>query len=249
MEQGSGLADPTSMFAELARPVPRNVRMTGTGWANVALLMVIFGAEAAFLVYASNDAFHIYTTRNTLRAGASETTGQIMREWVSEKRSTQHIGYAFTVDGTTYSGESIVPKNLWESLKNAEGVKIKYSPADPRINHPADWEDSTNGVWSRLVFPAMLSVFGVVLLRLLRAQRRLVAEGLPALACVTERIKRGRGGYFLKYEFRTGTGEMVKGSCAEEETQEVGSTISVIYLPSNPRTSRHYPIETFKVDG
>jgi hypothetical protein len=42
---------------------------------------------------------------------------------------------------------------------------------------------------------------------------------------------------------------MVKGSCAEEETQEVGSTISVIYLPSNPRTSRHYPIETFKVDG
>ena len=67
--------------------------------------------------------------------------------------------------------------------------------------------------------------------------------------CIRDSIKGSRGGYFLKYEFKTETGEIVKGSCAEEETQEVGSTISVIYLPSNPRTSKLYPIETFKVDG
>jgi hypothetical protein len=250
MGQESSSAESTTTFAELARPVPRNVRMTGTGWANVVLLMVIFGAAAAFLVYESNTAFHIYSNRDTLRTGASDTTAQITREWTSGKRSsTQHIGYAFQVGGTTYSGEAIVPKTIWENLKNAGVVNIKYSPSDPRINYPADWEDSLARAFSPLIFVAMLLLFGAVLLRLLRTQYRLVAEGLPALARVTERIKGGRGGYFLKYEFRTETGEIVKDSCAEEETQEVGSTISVIYLPSNPRTSKLYPIETFKVDG
>jgi hypothetical protein len=249
MEQGSDSADPTTTFAELARPVPRNVRMTGTGWANVALLIVIFGAAAALLVYVSNSALHVYTTRNTLRAGASEAMGQITREWTSGKRSTQHIGYAFEVDAATYSGESTVPGSIWESLEHEGEVKIKYSPADPHINHPADWEDSIGGTLSPLFAVAMLSICGSFLVRLLRTQHRLMAEGLPALARVTERIKGSRGGYFLKYEFRTEAGEIVKGSCSEEETQEVGSTIPVIYMPRNPRTSRLYPFETFKVDG
>jgi hypothetical protein len=237
------------MHPELARPVPRNVRMTGTGWANVVLLVVIFGCAAASLVYTSNSALHVYTTRNTLRTSAIETTGHITREWTSGKRSTQHIAYAFAVDRATYSGESTVPGSIWESLKNSEEVNIKYSPADPHINHPAGWEDSIGGALSPFFVTAMLSIGGSLLVRLLRTQRRLVAEGLPALARVTERIKGSRGGYFLKYEFRTETEEIVKGSCAEEETQDVGSTISVIYLPSNPRTSRLYPFETFKVEG
>jgi hypothetical protein len=249
MKQGSGSADPTSTFAELAQPIPRNVRMTGTGWANVALLIVIFGGAAALLVHVSNAAFHIYTTRNTLRTGASETTAQITREWISGKRSTQHIGYAFVVDGANYSGEAVVPASIWESLKDAGAVNIKYFPSDPRINHPAEWEDSIGQSLSPLFMTAMLLIAGSVLVRLLRTQHRLVAEGLPALACVTERVKGNRGGYFLKYEFRTETGEIANGGCAEEETQAVGSTISVIYLPSNPRASRLYPIETFKVDG
>jgi len=248
MEQGSSSADLTTTFAELARPVPRNVRMTGTGWANVVLLTIIFGAAATFLVYATNTAFHIIANRNTLRAGASQTTGQITREWTSGKSSTQHIGYSFEGDGATYSGEAIVPGNIWASLKNAYVVNIKYSPADPHINHPADWEDSIDRMFSPLFLAVMLSIGGLLLVRLLRTQRRLVAEGLPAMASVTERVKGSRGGVFLKYEFRTEAGEVTNGTCSEEERQEVGSTISIIYLPSNPRTSKLYPIETFKVD-
>jgi hypothetical protein len=249
MEQGSVSAEPTTTFAELARPVPRNVRMTGTGWANVVHLIVIFGCAAALLVYVSNSALHVYTTKNALRTDARETMARITREWTSGKRSTPHIGYAFEVDGATYLGEAVVPYSIWDTLERADSVNIRYSPADPRINYPADWEDSVERTLSPLIFVVMLSIVGSFLVRLLRTQRRLVAEGLPALACVTERIKGGRGGYFLKYEFKTETGEIVKGSCAEEETQEVGSTISVIYLPSNSRTSKLYPFETFKVDG
>jgi hypothetical protein len=249
MEQGSDSANPTTTFPELARPVPRTVRVTGTGWANVALLMVIFGVAAASLVYVSNSALHVYTTRNTLRTAASETMGQITREWTSGKRSsTQHIGYAFEVNGTTYSGEAIVPGTIWESLKSEGTVNIKYSPSDPRINYPADWEDSIEGTLSPLIFVAMLSIFGLVLSKLLRTQYRLVAEGLPALARVTERVM-GRRGFVLKYEFQTEGGGIAKGSCSEEERREVGSTISVIYLPNSPRTSKLYPIPTFKVDG
>jgi hypothetical protein len=250
MELDSGLAESTSMYPELTRPVPRNVRMTGTGWANVVLLMVILGAAATWAAYMGNAALHASAKRDTLRAGAAEATGQITREWTSGRgSSTQHIRYEFEVAGTIYSGESIVPGSIWKSLKHAAGVKIKYSTADPRINHPAGWEDSTFQIWIPLIGPVMLSCVGLALVRLLLTQRRLVAEGLPAVAYVTERVKGSKGSITLKYEFRTEGGEMVKGACYEEKRQEVGSTIFVVYLSGKPGTSRPYPFETFKVDG
>jgi hypothetical protein len=248
MEQEPGSAEPTTTHDELMRPAPRNVHMTGTGWINVVLVIVIFGLAAALLLYLGNAVLEVSAKRNTLRTGASETAGRITREWTSGRNSTQHIGYVFQIDKTIYSGESTVPDNIWNSLKQAGGVTIKYSLADPRINHPADWEDSTVGMWFSLVIPVIFSFAGQFLARELLTQRRLVAVGLPALARVTERVKGGRGGAILKYEFRIESGEIVQGACSEEKRREAGSTIFVIYLPYNPRTSRVYPFETFEVD-
>jgi hypothetical protein len=249
MEQESDSAQSTTIYPELSRPVPRNVQMTGTGWANLLLLIIFFGPLAALLVYVINAASHDSAKRNTLRTGAGETLGQITREWTSGRSSTQHIAYAFEVNGATYSGESTVPDRIWKNQHYSAGVNIKYSPADPHINHPADWEDSIFGISSPLIGSVIFSIPGLVLIGVLRSQRRLVAEGLPALARVTERFKGGRGGRFLKYEFQTEAGEIVTGTCPEEKEQEIDSTIFVIYLPGKPRTSLPYPIETFKVDG
>jgi hypothetical protein len=250
MDIGSDSAGPTVVPAELSAQPPRNVRMTGTGWTNVIAIMVFLGLAVAWAFHVYGKSMPILRVRSALRTGASEAAGQITREWASGRKgnSAHHISYAFQVGGNIYNGDSTVPYAIWKQLKNDSDVKIGYLPTDPAINHPVDWEESTWSIWSPLMVALPPALGGFALFMMLLSQRRLLVEGLSAQARITEFKKGNRGGFIMKYEFRTETGDLVASGCSGVETQEIGSTVRVLYLPNRPHRNQIYPIETFRVD-
>ena len=239
---GSALSAVTS--AEFDRPVPRNVRMTLTGWANIVLLAVLFGAALAWLTHFGNEAWRATENRNTLREVTGQATGRITREWIAGKHLTHYIGYVFEVNGTSYTGESSVPAKIWQSWKDPDKVNIKFAPSDPTINHPANWEASVFGLWLLLIIAIFPAFLGFVISNELVTQRRLLTFGIPAVATVTACEKRNN---LTRYEYQTQSGATLKGACGQAKKVDIGSNLLIVYLPDSPRTNRIYDIETFRI--
>lgn len=247
-DRGFPITESKAIPTVLMGPVPRKVRMSGTGWANIIAVMAFLGLAAAWTFYIYGKSMPVLKVRSTLRIGASESMGQITKEWTSGRNSTQHISYAFDVAGNIYTGDSTVPDAIWKQLKNDSEVKIDYLPTDPTINHPGGWEESTWSIWSPLMVALAPALGGFSLIMKLRSQRRLAVAGLPAQGHITELTKGNRGGFMMKYEFRTEAGDLVGGGYGGDRTLEIGSAVCVLYLPAQPHRNQIYPIETFQVD-
>jgi hypothetical protein len=202
---------------------------------------VLLVVGAALLLWLSIDHFHQTQNRAALRLQSTETFGEV--GWTM--KSVVH--YTFTVNGTSFKGKAVIPRHM--RIRDSDPFLIRYLPSDPTINHPAAWEWSESGDWARIISPSIFIGVALLLFLLIRADRRLVAEGLPVVAVVTECSRnRGRsGGFIAKYEFRTADGSPAAGSGWYADPKEVGAKICVLYLPQNPRRNGPYASLNYRV--
>lgn len=227
---------------ELMGRTPRRVQVTGTGWLNVfaAALFILLGAAWAV---ATIKLVHDETTKQTLlQKDGATASGKIIQKWTHG--SGTYISYSFAIDQTPYSGKSKVPFDTWNGLHQADSLPIRYLPANPDLNHPAAWEDSTSSKLWLLWITAFLAIFGSLFVRRFPLQLRLAKMGIPVRGCIAEQEWTGptKGQKYIPYTFRNAdSGEVEIGSCPYDDELKAGTTVCVLYLPANPRRSEIYP--------
>jgi hypothetical protein len=224
--------------------VPRRTRPEGTGIAmSIAALFILVWASS-WAVSTVVDVRQQVRRRSALRGNGSVVTG--WKEHLLPRRGRdEKLRYSFTVSGERYTGEAGVPRDNLIAVIHSPALGIRYLPANPSVNHPADWEWSPE--WGQM-FPLSLTfLMGGVLFAAVLMEMQLVANGTAASAVVTECTENGKGGFKVSYEFRTEDGTEVQGRGWSASDQDVGDRICVLYLPRNPKRNQPYPGQLVRV--
>lgn len=222
--------------------VPRRTRLSGNSLLPITIITVLLVAGVATGLVTGNRAVQQAQHRTALRAAGSNAIGNI-DELTSGRHEYHVVWYSFVAgDGAIHKGQASVPDNLWSSLKLADPLPVLYLPGDPTVNHPAGWEWSAHQASGSFVGPAIFVAGALASLLMIHAQRRLIAEGVPAVAVIAACSSgTGRSVWFaVKYVFHTEDGTEIQGSGQYGSRLEVGARIIVLYLPQNPNRSAPY---------
>ena len=231
-------ADSSAVPAPLAKPVPRQTALWGTGHQAMALicLMILFAA-GAWAFYGVRT-LHNTNIRDTLRIQSSQVFAD---NWYLSKGT---VYYTFDVDGTSYSGSAQASGAV--PLPPHSLLPIRYQPSNPARSHPAAWEWSPTSDLPLALFPAIMLVPATVLIVALRKERWLLIYGTPAPGEITASVRGSKGGISLKYQFRAADGGVYAGSGPGASLKDPGTPIWVLYDPANPSRNQPYPAPNYR---
>jgi len=246
-ETGSGWTPPDGLGYSSLRPV----RLSGAGYA-LAVLSVVFvvgGFVLGDVLW--NQARRENQDRVQLEQAGVLAEATITRVWRDgSKEHTPRVSYRFEANGEGFAGRSDAPSGVWRTLKVGDRLRVRYLPADPAINHPADWRMSVTPQWLPLLIPAIFLGLAAMFGSLIRRQWRLLMEGRPAAGVVVKARRRDKQ-VVLTYEFRVLSGAVQKGRGSSHSRSVLGegSVVCVLYDPENPRRSGIYPFQLVRLEG
>lgn len=231
---------------ELLGPLPRKAKIYSTDgrYALAVAVITILGPALLLGQYCFNDIKQM-RQRAVLRSNSCEAVGEVT-SLVTERGGPDVARYTFSINGTTYSGEAMMPDYSGAVLARSSRILIRFLPSNPAVNHPSGWEWSP---WMNLAHPLFSLFFitiGSFVMTLLWREWRLAREGKVVVAVVTSCTPNARR-FQTYYEFRMADGERMNGRSDSKEPYEVGTGVWVLYLAGNPRTSQLYPLSMFKV--
>ena len=236
----------TAVPPELAGPLPRRIRITGSGIMGVIASVLFLSLAVAGAIWLGARGERTIQQREALRSSGLVTTGEVTLLKHEGRHNTLYADYAFAVDGTTYTGEVIVPDGQKDHIRQLDSIPIRYLPVNPEVSHPDAWEESTFSAWGPLFGPVVFAVVGIVSAVSQSRQRKLLAEGQTAEAVVTA-CSRAKGGFNIRYEYRTAEGERFNSSSVRKDSQGIGAKICVLYMPQQTRRNTLYPLDTYSV--
>lgn len=248
MEPNSPQGGATTIPSELNGLTPRRICSSPTGIQSAIIAVVVVILALAGTSWLAMNGVRQLQDQAALRRDGIEASGQVTRISHSGKSGrVLRAHYSFTVNGTDFSGEATIPKELEQNLRESSTLSIRYLPASPEVNYPAAWEKSNLSATVPLMAPLFPIAIGISMLITNHRDRRLLAEGLPAIATITKAYynpKRGNGAH---YEFRTREGEIGTGSSLFEGPQTVGSSLCILYLPQNSKRNIPYPVMNYRI--
>ncbi len=259
--QGSGAVQ-MQIPPELLRSVPREVALTGAGKAArgiaIALALGAFAAGVALYLTAVRQAEHYKLIRQQSVVTEGRVTG-----WGKVRDGKRVVSYSFPHDGREYTGRETLQSRSWRALPVGASLPVRYLPATPEQNWILGYEPSGVPFWVAGVAPISMWFVPLLIVRGLRKERKLLAEGRPALARVTGvkqiHAHRGvhgipgtpqRGGYRINYEFRDLSGAVHAGRAnMAQNVPPEGSPLVIVYDIDEPRRSAPYPFQCVRIDA
>jgi hypothetical protein len=224
---------------ELAGPLPRRIRASENGLQALKVAAALLLVAVAGFLWGGSFALHQMQSRNALRRQSSESVAEINRAVRSE------VDYTFTVNGKSFTGKAVIPGNI--HIRHSDRLAVRYFPPNPAINHPSAWEWSEIPGLEPPLVPLMLVVPAIFLIFSLRNEARVLATGIAVVAVVTQCSRRGRGGYSVKFQFRTKENQVTVGGGIYQDRREIGQKICVLYLPQDPQQNQPYPSMNYRI--
>jgi len=237
----------------LGHSAPRPVRLTREGIAVLVLGGLLLAGAAAAAIGLGGMATRQAAERRLLREQGVEVRGVITRLRRTRGDDPElRVYYRFGSPDGTHAGQARAPRRLWDELREGSELPIRYLPSNPAVSIPAGWDRSVLPMWVAVLCAASLAAFGVLLIWRVRREIHLLSEGRAAPAVVT-RLKKVRSehqhGTVVYYEFLLLSGAAAEGKYGPlRRPPAVGSTLSVVYDPDNPRRSACYPMRLVRPD-
>lgn len=227
---------------------PRSVRLTGSGWALVVGIGVIF--FAAFLL---GGILQRQVTRQAEdRALFSErgitTDATVTNLWRAKSGDDNRyfISYRFDSANGSHEGQTRVSSSLWRSLQTGAAVTIRYLSDEPSRSTLASGTPGDLPFWLPYLVGALIAASGLGCIWLLVRQRSLLIDGRVAPAVVTDVITRktGHGTHrSIRYRFPLLSGAIATGKTDRtRKPPAVGTVLCVVYLPDEPGRNAPYPL-------
>ena len=250
MEPSPTLGRPAAIPSELTGPLPRKVRSSPGGIQSAFFAAAVVALALAGTSWMAMRGVHEFQNRAALRSEGVEASGQVTGfSYAGKHNGILVVQYSFPVNGISFPGKADVPRRLERDVKGSSTLPIRYVPANPAVNHPADWDEPLFSAVVPLMFPILPVAVGIMMLMSDHRERRLLAEGRPAIATITKSHLYGsRAHHYWQYEFRTRDGDIHTGMIPFDDSQQVGESFCVIYLPQNPRRNLPYPLFDYRID-
>jgi len=228
---------------------PRPVRLSRQGLVLVCL-GGIFGLCASIIGPMAFRAIHSKIERDRLLSkDGVVAAGTVTRVWKeSGKTETPMVSYRFTASDREFIGQSQMRTGAWRGIQPGDPLVVRYLPSQPKVNQPAQGVPNPPPEWLAWM-PALMFVWPpIVFWFMIRAQWRLLADGVPVRAVVT-RINRSKK-INAHYEFKIPAGTSVRGKSpvSRRSVPDVGAQVCVLYNPENPRKNSLYPLEMVKLE-
>jgi hypothetical protein len=241
---------------ELEQPLPRPVRLSGSGIFS-CMFAVVFVAAGLWIAYRPvhdelrRDAQNASLARS-LAADGRKAEATVTRLFTG---LGYVVSYQFTVDGRSYEKNAFISSQHWHSLQAGSPLTIRYLPADPKQSFPESDSPNSQTHWSVTLLVAGMALFfmfsfAAIQLSAVLPKRRLLASGRPARGAVTsckEGYKGRSSGYFWHYEFPLGDGNQCQGKAFRGEPTAEGSTVTVLYDQDRPSRNALYPMEMVRL--
>ena len=229
----------------------RPVRLSRLGMI-LAVVIALFAIGGVVLgVVLATKSRQEALERDMLREQGVVTDATVLRVWRNGgKENTPRVRYRFEVQGRELVASHSVPKAIWDTLQAGSSIPVRYVPAQPAINHPAEWNVRVMPWFVSVLVAAMFLVMTSVMSLLIRGQWRLLAEGRPAPGIVTGYKKTDKA-VAMEYEFRLLSGALKKGrggaASSTKKLPPVGSVVCILYEPDNPRRNGLYPLQLVRL--
>ena len=244
-------SDAAEVSHESVGPPPRRARLTGRGVTSVSVTAAILIIAAIYSDSIAAEASKQLHIRTALRGGGNQALGQVHELRNPYHALKEYAEYTFVADGRTYTGEAIVPLELWHTIDSTGSLSILYLPENPIMNHPADWKWSPISEFDGYGVVILIAGLGCILFLLpqIQFERKLAVEGAATFGVVTKCSVRGKYGEFvtLMYEFQTEDGIAAHGRGTFGTPREIGTRILVLYLPQKTRRNAPYPLANWRV--
>jgi hypothetical protein len=221
--------------SEANAKIPRKVQFDGAAQCFLALILMVVPVAAAWI---ANDDIRGSHLRDVLRREGSEARGEVVES--SASREGVHVSYRFSADGVIFSGHAVMTSAHYRVPAQGTQIPIRYLPKAPQVNQPSNWEWDAGHIFYYLFGLAMLAAVGVLIIEPLRA-RKLARVGVVVEGRVTG-CAPDRSRFTVYYEFTTKDKVGVEGKAGMPEECEVGISIPIMYLRSNPKRNDYYPM-------
>lgn len=240
---------------ELDQPLPRRVRLTGTGTIRCVFAAVCIAFGVGIASHAVRDELRREAANaalaRSLAADGRETEATVTRL----STSLGHlVGYDYIVDGRSFSRGAFITAEHWQSLQVGSPLAIRFLPSDPQKSYPESDSPTSETHWSMVLLLAGMALFFMFSFAYIQISpvlrgRRILASGRPARGVVTRcGVSQGRGGgYVVNYDFSIPDGSQCQGRKHSDSQLAEGSVITVLYDPDNPRRNARYPMQTVKL--
>ncbi len=230
------------------------------------------------MFWAAYDLFHLVIAIVVVLFGQTVVGRVVTKEVTSSNTPTYTIGYSYVVGRQRFYDKNEVYSNDYNALKTRDAVPVRILKRLPNSNSQIVFPSESLWTYAgSLVFETVFIniIGGAFAWRLYIApwrQRRLIANGLPTVARITEvrEVKNKGVTYELKYEYAPD--EYVKGLVGNvfrvmPRTQEhgqmrqayttvsqkdgqaihVGDTLTVLFDPNKPQRHILYRCADYKV--
>ena len=234
----------TGSISEANAKTPRRVRFDDTNARVLRVTLII--ALLGFLgcAWVACTTFGTIRTQELLRHEGSMSDGIVTES--TPNHGGVHLKYRFEIDGVWYGGQAEMKANHYRAPTPGETIPILYLPNKPKVNLPRGW--GWFSMWD--MFPYLFLLFtmiapGFVIAEVLR-ERYLARMGVVVEGRVTG-CDLNRKPFKVYYEFTTQESTAMEGSTDSTDEQEVGASIPIIYLRSNPRRNDRFPVGGFRI--
>ena len=229
---------------------PRDVALTSGGRTLVVVAVLLFTAAIGVGVGMYNAARRHAEERRAIVEEGLTTTGVVTR-LQSDGDDRRRVGYEFSLNGRVVRGERQVSSERRQTLKVGSSIEVRYLPSDPTVNDLNGRPRSGIPIALPLVLAPSIAFLGVLCLVRVHRQRRLLSEGRVASATVTGHVNlhgsHGDTYRSIKYEFPLLSGAKASGKgCASKKPPALGSVVTVVYDPDQPRLNAVYPFSLVK---
>jgi hypothetical protein len=246
MEQTVSFPEQWTPPAALSGALPRETRLTGPGKLQAILAAGVILAGIPLYVSMHKEIADQEARNRALRESGARVTAEIRQLWHQGRSSIPMMAYAFTVQGVTFQNDCEVPNRRWDHIRKAGMIPVVYLPKDPRVNHPADWEETPTAGFIEIGLPAALWACGLFLGWNLWKRSWLLAKGIAAPGVVI-RCYRVKGGYTVVYQFRTADGAIAAGRGSSGRELAKGAVICVLYAREKPSRNLSYPFGSHRI--
>jgi Protein of unknown function (DUF3592) len=227
---------------------PRPVRLSGQGLVLVCL-SGIFALCASIIGPLAFRAIQGRIDRDTLlsKQGVA-AVGTVTKVWKeSGKTPTPMVSYRFVAPGGEFTGQSGMRAEVWRGIQPGESLVVRYLPSRPEVNQPAQGIPNPPPAWLAWMPTLMFLWPPIMFWFMIRAQWRLLADGVPVRAVVTRINRSKKTNAYYEFKIPAGTAITGKSVVSGRSVPDVGAQVCVLYNPENPRKNSLYPLEMVKL--
>lgn len=236
---------------ELNSYIPREVRLTGAGRVVTALIPILVLAGIGVGMLMDHNGGKAKQTCEAIVSRGITIPATVMEVKARKEGNMERtVSFYYLVNGETHKSSQRLRKADKRPFSIGSGIPVRYLPENPANSWAVGYEPEGVPLLASVLVGCLIAFAPVGLVILLSNQRRMLAEGRPALARVVSLPKKNGGHdhhYSVECEFKALSGAVRRIKLNVSKMPPVGGLLTILYDKDNLKRASIYPLALVRV--